>query len=481
MRPRIDDRVPGRPIAAWLVAALAAAGCGEAPKAVKVTSVSEPASVRVVPPRVETIVREVGQPSFVQSYEHTSIYAKLPSFIEKWIVDIGDKVAKDQVLATLFMPELVEEFQTKKADVALAKEQIERSLKLVDVANADVQAASAHLDETKSILAKFQAEADRWDSEVKRLTPEAKKGVVAPQILLESQDQLKSSLAARDAAKATISTAQAELLGQQAEDAKAEVDVAVARARLAVAESEEKRLEALVGYLTLTAPYDGVIVSRNANTGDFVLPLTGDPTARSMSPYRSPEGAAPIYDVDRTDIVRIFVDIPEQDANYVTIGTKASVLARSYRDEEIPASVTRTSWALNVKSRTLRAEIDIHNPDGEILPGMYAYGKVIIERPGVWSIPLEALTYTGYQTYCWFYRDGKAVRTEVETGVSDGARVEVTNHRPPSVDPEKTSRAAWTAFDGSERVILGDLTILTEGTPVRVAPEQGETKVARNP
>ena len=86
-----------------------------------------------------------------------------------------------------------------------------------------------------------------------------------------------------------------------------------------------------MGYLTLTAPFDGVIVARNANTGDFVLPATGDPTAMTRSPYLSPGGgAAPIYVVDRTDVVRIFVDIPEQDANYVQIGTKATVLARAY-------------------------------------------------------------------------------------------------------------------------------------------------------
>src|SRR3954453_16865171 len=142
-------------------------------------------------------------------------------------------------------------------------------------------------------------------------------------------------------------------------------------------------MEAWVGYLTLTAPFDGVIVARNANTFDFVLPSAGDPTADARSPYLSPSSvAAPIYVVDRTDIVRIFVDIPEQDANYVQVGSKATVLARAYRDEPIPGAVTRTSWALNIKSRTLRAEIDLPNPGSQLLPGTYAYAKVIIERAG---------------------------------------------------------------------------------------------------
>ena len=130
-----------------------------------------------------------------------------------------------------------------------------------------------------------------------------------------------------------------------------------------MADSEEKYAKAWVDYLTLTAPFAGVITARNANTFDFVLPTTGDPTAFYLSPDISPGGAAaPIYVVDRLDIVRIFVDIPEQDANFVHIGTKATVLARAFRDKELPATVTRVSWALNMKSRTLRAEIDLAQP-----------------------------------------------------------------------------------------------------------------------
>ena len=196
-------------------------------------------------------------------------------------------------------------------------------------------------------------------------------------------------------------------------------------------------------YLTLTAPFDGVITARNANTFDFVLPTTGDPTANYRSPDLSPSGAAaPIYVVDRTDIVRIFVDIPEQDANYVHIGTKATVLAKAYRDEPIPATVTRTSWALNIKSRTLRAEIDLPNPGSQLLPGMYAYVKVIIERPGVRALPEAALTYSGDKAYCWTHEDGHAVRTEVQTGVSDGEWIEVTNRQVPAARQRRGSVGA---------------------------------------
>ena len=301
--------------------------------------------------------------------------------------------------------------------------------------------------------------------------------MVSPQTQLQATNRWQASIAARQAAQATVIKADDELLARRAALSKAEVDVGVAEADLKVAESEEKRLKAWVDYLVLPAPYDGVIVARNANTFDFVLPSRGDPSAFQRGPYLSPSGtAAPIYVVDRTDIVRIFVDIPEQYANWVHNGSKATVLVRAYRDHPIPATVTRTSWALNIKSRTLRAEIDLRNPDGRILPGMYGYARVNIERPGVWALPVAALMHIektilhiGEKTFCWTYDNGHAKRIEVETGLIDGKGewIEVTNRQVP---PVAGGADNWMPIDGTEQVILGDLSILAEGSPLKLAP-----------
>jgi multidrug efflux pump subunit AcrA (membrane-fusion protein) len=435
--------------------------------------------VRLVQPQTRKIVRVVGQPSFIEAYEHTSIFAKPTAFIKEWKVDIGDKVKKDQVLATLFVPELVEDHETKGATVDLDKQRIALAEEVVEVARADVQAAEARLKEAQAILDKYEAEVERWDAQVQRLHREVAQVVVDERILRESIHQRESSIAARDQAKATIKKAEAELLSRRAALSKAEVDVRVAEADLKVAESEERRLKAWVGYLTLTAPYDGVITARNANTFDFVLPATGDPSAEGIgerAAHLSPSGAAaPIYVVERTDKVRIFIDIPEGDANYVQIGTKADVLIKGYRDEPIPAEVTRTSWALNMKSRTLRAEIDIPNKDSQLLPGMYAYAKVIIERPGVHALPAEALSYTDDKAYCWTYEGGHAVRTEVRTGVGDGEWVEVTNRL---AAPADKIADQWVPIDGKEQVIVGDLSLLADGAPVEVAPMAQGTRLA---
>ena len=461
----------------WLLAALVAPGCGHEAK-IDFKTVTKPPTVQVINPPVRTIVRVVGQPSFIEAYERTSVFPKLTAYIEKWNVDIGDKVKKGETLATLFVPELVEDHRDEEGDGRARQATDRAGRKVVKVAEADVKSAKASLAEAKAILDKFEAMVERWDSEVKRLQNEVNRGVVDPQVLLESTNQLKSSTAAREAAKATISKAEADLLSREATLAKAKVDVQVAQADLVGGRERGKADRGLGGLPQAPRALRRRDRGPQCQHVRLRLALHGRSHRHGTAPHLSPGGAAPIYVVDRTDIVRIFVDIPEQDANYVHIGTKATVLAKGYRDQPIPGSVTRTSWALNVKSRTLRAEIDLPNPNSQLLPGMYAYAKVIIERPGVRALPLAALTHSGEKTYCWKHENGKAVRAEIQTGVSDGEWIEVTNYQLP---PARQRRAdPWAPVSGSEQVILGDLSILAEGGPVEIVPatEKVEEKVA---
>ncbi len=279
-----------RLVACCLLSAVVASGC-ESEEAFDFQAVEKPPPVRLTRPEVRNIVRVVGQPSFIEAYERSSVYPKLQAYIEKWNVDIGDRVKEGQTLATLFVPELVEDLGTKNATVKLDKQRIELAKKVAKVAAADVKTAKARLEQAKAFLDKYKADVERWDIEVKRLTPEVANDVVDKHILIESSNQLKSSIAAREAAAADIEQADAELVSRKANLEKALVDIQVFEAKLAVAVSEAKTTEAWVGYLKLPAPFDGVIVVRNANTFDFVLPNSGDPSTMPRSPHQSPNRA----------------------------------------------------------------------------------------------------------------------------------------------------------------------------------------------
>lgn len=453
-----------------LIAAILLAGCHK-PASVSGPPLSEKPTVQIVRPETRDLVRTVGQPSFIISYEQTAIYAKLPAYVEKWNVDIGDRVHENQLLSTLYIPELLQECNLKKAQVVMDKSLVDQAKKLVDVAEGNLQAAIAKVAETKADVGKFEALVKRWDSETERQKSMVASRVLDQQILGESQRQLEASQASKQAAEAAVLTAEANRLARAADLEKAKVDVEVAEARLKVAMADDARVAALYSYTKLEAPYEGIVVLRNVNTGDFVLPATGDPSASNRSPDQSSARSTPIYVLARTDIVRIYVDVPESQANYIVSEvdkkagdprpvTKATVRVPAFQEADIPATVTRSSWALNMKSRTLRAEIDLPNADAKLLPGMYAYGKVLIERPKARVLPQSTVVEIGNQSCCYLYKDGKAVRTSIQLGLASDGWVEVL---------KKKTDDTWSDFSDEEQVISGDLSELADETEVNVA------------
>jgi multidrug efflux pump subunit AcrA (membrane-fusion protein) len=144
----------------------------------------------------------------------------------------------------------------------------------------------------------------------------------------------------------------------------------------------------------------------------------------------------------------------------------ARVRVPALANHEFTARVTRTSRALNPTSRTLQAQVEMPNPNGKFLPGMYAYGSVIIERRDVRALPVSTITQIGNQTYCYLVVDGKAVRTPVQAGVSDGTWQEVTGRLVRS-SPESMD-GTWQPFAGTEDVVDADLSEISDGQAVRI-------------
>ncbi len=257
----------------------------------------------------------------------------------------------------------------------------------------------------------------------------------------------------RDAALATVTAREADVATSAANLGKAKIDVETQKAEVKVSEADERKAAAMLAYTKVTAPYDGVVTVRNANTGDYVQAVSGD---------KSTPNPSAIFVVARIDLVRIFVDVPEAYARYVTNGTKAVVRAEALSGLQIPAAVTRTSWAIREKTRTLRAEIDLPIKDYDGLrPGMYVNTKVLVRRSNVYALPQQALMVSGNQTYCYLLRSTRAVKTPVQPGISDGTWIEADQMR---------IAGLWKKVTGDEDVIMADLSELTDGQTVKAAP-----------
>ncbi|MGA2035200.1 MAG: efflux RND transporter periplasmic adaptor subunit [Thermoguttaceae bacterium] len=437
-----------------MLLAVLTAGCHRATPEAEASLSSVP-EVHVVKPELRDLNCAVDQPGFVDAYEQTAIYSKVSGFIKKFYVDIGRQVNKGDLLVEVFVPELDEDHQRKAAQVELDRKMVQQATQLVVVAESKLQTAIAQLAEAKANVGKYQADIVRWESEVLRLTKMVEERVVDREVLDETQKQLSSSRAARDAAEAAVAARDAERVSAQADVGKAKIDVEAARAQVKVAEADERRTAAMLAYTKVTAPYDGVITVRNANTGDYVQAATGD---------KSTSGGSPMFVIARDDLVRIFVDVDERYARYVREGTKANVRADALSGLEIKAAVTRTSWSLGENIHTLRTEIDLSAKDYDGLrPGMYVYTKLLIHRANVPVLPQDALLVSGNQTYCYLLQKSKAVKTSVVRGMREGAWVEVTKMK--IDDP-------WLKVTGHEEVIVGDLDELTDGQTVKVVQDK---------
>lgn len=409
-----------------------------------------PRSVTVTRPERKTIRREVGQPGLIEAFERTPIVSKIPGYVLKWNVDIGDSIHKDDVLAELWVPEMVSELRLKEQMVRQAK-------KSLAMAQAQVETARAQIQESLAAVSRAESTHDYWQGQTARFASLVKGQVLDKQTEADTLNQSRSSAAALEEARARVESAKALLQEKASAREKADVDIRAA-------EAERQRQADLVGYATLTSPYEGVVTERNINTKQFVQPAT------------SAQGDV-LYVVERTDTVRIFVSVPETDADWVHVGTPAMVRVQALGGQEFEGEVTRTSWSLNAVTRTLRTEIDLENPElpkqgRRFRPGMYAYATVTAEWPDVLTLPTSAVVTegdvnVGYKRFCYLVDDGRVKRTRIEIGARNDQLVEVLRKQVPASNPGEAP--GWEAFAGTEQVVQKDVSGLKDGQPVEVS------------
>ncbi len=190
--------------------------------------------------------------------------------------------------------------------------------------------------------------------------------------------------------------------------------VEATRASIQVNEAAVQRFTDLQGFQTITAPFQGVITARNVDPGDLI-------SADSPSTTRE------MFHLMRTDILRVFVDVPQVFATDVQVGQKATVFRRDDPHKPLGGKVTRTADALDHNTRTLHTEVQVVNADNALRPGMYLQVKFVFERavPPV-LIPTEALaTRTGPPRVAVLDEQNRVHYRTVELGRDYGAEVEV--------------------------------------------------------
>ncbi len=397
-------------------------GCGGADantKAVAKGSASDDELARVQTITVEKrdLARTIELPGSVEGFETADLFAKVGGYLEEILVDIGDCVTEDQVLARLRIPEMHNEVEVKLAAVASAEANARQAQAAIRQAEADGRSAQARVEEAETELREKQARLDKQLIEYLRIERLVQSGSLQAKLLDEAKYQRDAARAALETAQARIRTAQA-----QREAAAAYVDQAVtdhssAEAKEDLANAELAKVKTMLEYGEIRAPFDGVITKRFFDRGAFIQPAEGNSAAR------------PLLNVTRTDVVRIVLDLPMAEVGWLNRGDKA-VLDRInvLPDVSFQGEVTRFASALDRSSRTMRVEIDLPNADGRLLPGFYGYVTLWLdELPRTPVIPSSALMAEGNEKFVYVIEGDVCRKRAVTTNYQDGVIVGVAS------------------------------------------------------
>ena len=307
----------------------------------------------------EGAVRALELPGQVEAAEQTKLHTKIAGFVQKIHVDIGDRVKKGQVLAELSVPEIEAELRQKAALIAQAEAEVELARRGVQVAEAALVMAAAQTEEGEAGVKRARANLERWNTEFERLEKLWQNKVIDKQVLDEKRHQVEAARAGLAEAEAKGQAIKATRDGSMAKREMSKAELKVTEARLQVARADAQRVDTLLQYSKVSAPFDGVIARRNVETGAFARSGDGN-------------NVEPLLVIHRIDSVRIAIDIPESAVSHVSKGMRAVIRFPAFKGMEVKAMVSRIGGALDRDRRTLRAEIDLPNSDGKLLPGMYA-------------------------------------------------------------------------------------------------------------
>ena len=140
------------------------------------------------------------------------------------------------------------------------------------------------------------------------------------------------------------------------ETAEKQADYTLKQADVAAARANVRRLEETKNFSRVVAPFDGTITARNTDIGQLI----------------SATGGLELFRLAQTDPLRVYVRVPQSLIYAITPGQTAKLTFQELPGRTFTATVTRTAGAVDPASRTLQVELEVANPNGEILAGSYA-------------------------------------------------------------------------------------------------------------
>lgn len=171
-----------------------------------------------------------------------------------------------------------------------------------------------------------------------------------------------------------------------------------------------------IGFLTIKAPFSGTITKRFVDKGAMIQSGLSEDNAQA------------IFEIQEIDPIRLTIPVPEADAVSIKEGMEVEVTLPELSGNSFMVKVSRISNALDPMSKTMQVEIDLENPDGRIISGMYAKALLqLSSRENILSLPIISKVSHKNEDYILAVIDDKIKRIGVKIGLSNQDYFEVLN------------------------------------------------------
>jgi len=340
-----------------------------------------------------------------EPFQQVDVMSKVAGFVRSIKVDIGDRVREGEVLTVLEVPEMEDDLTKAAASIDQADAEITTASD--ELHRAEVAHELAHLSFTRI-------------SDVLKREP----GLVPQQQVDEAHTRDLVSEAQIASAKSALRTAQQ---------------------RVRVAKADQGRIQTLHKYMTISAPFDGVVTKRYANAGSMIQAGTASQTQ-----------AMPIVQLSQNNLLRLILPVPESAVSRVHVGETVDVRVSSM-SRTFPGRVARFAEKIQPSTRTMDTEVDVPNPSLKLIPGMYAEVNLRVdERHNTLSVPLDAVDRSGAAPRVFTVTPNGTVRVVAVTlGMENDQRIEVLS-----------------GIEEGEAVIVGRRAGFKDGQKVQISEAQ---------
>ncbi|MCJ2035220.1 efflux RND transporter periplasmic adaptor subunit [Methylobacterium sp. J-068] len=347
---------------------------------------------------------EITLPGQTDAFAKAALYARATGYIAERRVDIGSRVHQGDILMRIAAPDLDQQLAQAEAQTGQLEAALLQARSMVDQAKANVNLANVTNNRTSTLAGQG------W------------------------------------ASKQNADNSQASVLSQAATLASAEAGVKVAQANIKAQAATVERLRALTGFKDIIAPFDGVITQRGVDVGDLV--------------HADGTGTA-LLSMDRDDILRVSVNVPQNVAAGVRPGVDAAIQVPQMAGRVFTGKVERSSVALLTSSRTLTTQVDVPNRDGALRAGLYVYVTLKVPRTEVnVKVPAESLVFNQRGTQVALARDDGTVQwRNVKIRRDLGTTIEVGE-----------------GLEGGEEIVLSPPADLRDGQTIERQPPPAEGK-----